>query len=85
MSFLQREYDKLQILCTTMPDGKGYDAVYLAKQVLAWVLDPDAVSSPSAYLTKFYGVSLDGTKGTGITFEADKQPGSGTGGIELNG
>lgn len=69
MSFLQREYDKLMTVCQSSNDGPGHDAAYLAKQVLAWALDPDTVSSPSAYIAKFYGVTVEGTKGTGITFE----------------
>ena len=69
MSFLQREYDKLMQSCLTLKSGPEYDAAYLAKQVLAWALDPDAVASPSAYLAKFYGVQVEGTNGTGISMD----------------
>lgn len=77
MSFLQREYDKLMTVCQNTKNGPEYDAAYLAKQVLGWALDPDTLSSPSAYIAKFYGVQVEGTKGTGITFEGgilEQQP-----------
>jgi hypothetical protein len=67
MSFVQREHDKLMTLCQNTPIGPAYDALYTAKQALAWALDPNAVSSPSAYIGKFYDVPVDGTQGTGIT------------------
>lgn len=66
MSYLQREYDKLMTLCQNTPAGPAYDALYTAKQAIAWALDPDAVASPSAYVGKFYGVTVDATQGTGV-------------------
>jgi hypothetical protein len=67
MSFLQREHDRLMELCID-PSGTGreYDALYAAKQALAWALDPDAVASPSAQIARHYNLDVTGTKGTGV-------------------
>lgn len=66
MSFIQREYDRLMVVCQNTPPGPAYDIAYAAKGALIWALDPDCYASPSAALSKFYGVKIDGTKGTGI-------------------
>lgn len=69
MSFIQREHDKLMVLCQETPDGETYNAIYAAKQALAWALDPDTCASPSVQISRHYSLSIDGTKGTGIVFE----------------
>ena len=70
MSFVQREYDKLMVLCQETPTGdEAYGVLYAAKQALAWVLDPDACASPSAQIGRHYSLSINGTKGTGIVFD----------------
>ena len=66
MSFIQREYDRLMEVCQNTPPGPAYDIAYAAKGALIWALDPDGYASPSATLAKFYGVEIEGTKGTGI-------------------
>ena len=66
MSFIQREHDKLMDLCRSTPDGPAYDALYAAKQALAWALDPDTCASPSAQIGRHYSLSIESTTGTGI-------------------
>lgn len=75
MSFLQREYDKLHQLCTTLPQGNPtYDLAYLAKQTLAWAMEPDAFASPSSQLQKWHGAKIDATAGTGVSPGALNEP-----------
>lgn len=69
MSFIQREHDKLMTLCLETPLGETYDALYAAKQALAWALDPDTCASPSAQISRHYSLPIQGTTGTGIAFE----------------
>ena len=69
MSFIQREHDKLMVLCQETPQGETYNALYAAKQALSWALDPDTCASPSAQISQHYSLPIEGTKGTGITFE----------------
>lgn len=66
MSFLQREHDKLMALCQSTKEGDGYNAMYAAKQALAWALDPDTCASPSAQISRHYDLNIEGTTGTGI-------------------
>lgn len=67
MSFLQREYDKLHELCCSLPNGhESYERAYIAKQTLAWAMDPDCFMSPSGHLAKFDGAQCSPTVGTGI-------------------
>lgn len=66
MSFIQREHDKLMELCQQTPSGETYDALYAAKQALAWALDPDTCASPSTQIGRHYGLSIVGTEGTGM-------------------
>lgn len=67
MSFIQREHDKLMALCQETPEGETYNVLYAAKQALAWTLDPDAVASPSAQISRHHSLNILSTKGTGIT------------------
>lgn len=67
MSFIQREYDRLMEVCQNTDPGPAYDIAYAAKGALIWALDPDGYASPSATLAKFYGVEIEGTKGTGVS------------------
>lgn len=67
MSFLEREYNKLMELCQGTPQGETYNALYAAKQALAWALEPNAFASPSAQIARHYNLPIAGTVGTGIT------------------
>lgn len=67
MSFLQREHDKLHELCCSLPNGhETYQRAYIAKQTLAWAMDPDRFMSPSGHLAKFDGAQCSRTDGTGV-------------------
>lgn len=70
MSFIQREIDKInEALRNTPNDHANSEPLRLAQQALVWALDPDTVSSPSAYLSKFFNVEIDTTNGTGVSLE----------------
>lgn len=71
MSFLQREYDKLHKICTEHAmESEIHQRAYLAKQAIAWAMDPDCYSSPSALMHKWDGIADQGTKGTGGGFKS---------------
>lgn len=75
MSFLQREYGKLLDLCQSLPQGDPvHDRAYLAKQTLAWAMEPDCFASPSALLQKWDKAQIDATSGTGIAVGVLSEP-----------
>lgn len=75
MSFIQREHDKLHELCCSLPvDSDLYQRAYMAKQALAWAMDPDGFASPTALLVKWDGAKVDGTSGTGIATAGNLSP-----------
>lgn len=74
MSFIQREHDKLMVLCRETSQGETFNALYAAKQALAWALDPDTCASPSGQISRHYSLSIAGTKGTGIVFGNIEEP-----------
>jgi hypothetical protein len=65
MSFIQREHDRLMVFCTQTPPGPAYEALYAAKQALAWALDPLYVASPTMQVKRHYGLEIEGTEGIG--------------------
>lgn len=67
MSFIQRELDKIETAIRSTPnDDSKAESLRIAQQTLAWVLDPNAVASPSKYLLKFHEVNIVATDGTGL-------------------
>jgi hypothetical protein len=47
MSFLQREFYRLQTALREQENANRYDLLYAAQQAIAWASDPDAYKSPS--------------------------------------
>lgn len=77
MSFLQREYDRLHKICTEHDtETEVHKLAYMAKQAIAWAMEPDGVASPSALMHKWHGIIDEGTKGTGVhwTGKIEKSP-----------
>jgi hypothetical protein len=55
MSFLRREFDRLQAALREQENANKYDLLYAAQQAIAWASDPDAYRSPFEMLTGIQG------------------------------
>jgi len=51
MSYLQREFDRLNAALRDAKNSNKFDALYVAQQAIAWASDPDAYKSPMVLIT----------------------------------
>jgi hypothetical protein len=51
MSFLQREYDRINDALRDQENANKYDLLYAAQQAIAWASDPEAYKSPLNLIT----------------------------------
>lgn len=59
MSFVQRELDQLNEMLRNTPEThEGYQPLHAAQQALAWASAPQGFASPSATLSKFFGIEV---------------------------